>query len=338
MPRFSRPWTWPAYRRYLQRSSLPILVGPWRGEVGFEALYWLPFLAQLGIDPARLIPITRGGAAAWYGTPTGLELYAMRTPQAVRIENRLQHTRTGQLKQTHVTAFDRQVMRDAAQTLGLRRYLTLHPAWLYQTLAPFWEGASGLGWLESRVQFGPLPVPALPDGVTLPESFVCARFYARATFPPSDQTAGFVRAVLTQVAHDQPVVLLNSGLHTDDHVDYLPKTIPGVRRLSDLCAMTAENNLAIQSAVLARARGFVGTYGGLAQLALRYGKPSLSFFTEWQGTAVPHKHLSEALALQMRVPFQVLRLGDLPLLQAVLPQALNSPDVGIPAEPSPVMV
>src|SRR5690349_23710512 len=84
----SHQLTWPAYRQRLLRSKLPILVGPFRSEVGFEAMYWLPFLERLradGIAPDRMIPITRGGAAAWYGTPTGLELYAMRSPRDVRV-------------------------------------------------------------------------------------------------------------------------------------------------------------------------------------------------------------------------------------------------------------
>jgi hypothetical protein len=64
----------------------------------------------------------------------------------------------------------------------------------------------------------------------------------------------------------------------------------------------------------------VGTYGGLAQLALRYGKPTLSVYTDWSGTALAHRQLSDALALQIGVPFLCLRLGDMPLMQSILPK------------------
>lgn len=322
--RHFRPSLWPLYRRYLQHSSLPILVGPWRGEVGFEALYWIPFLDKLkqdGIDPARLIPITRGGAAVWYGVPQGFELYGMRTPQDVRVENRLQHQRTRMLKQTHVTDFDRAVIKDAAKTLGVRRYQTLHPAWMYQTLAPFWGGETGLLNLQRHVHFGGMPLPNLPDGLTLPEKFVAVRFYFRGTFKMSDQNFGFAKACLSRLAQQTPVVIINTGLHTDEHADYAPKDIPNVVRLADLCPMTHENNLAIQTAVIARSLGFVGTYGGMAQLALRYGRPSMTFYDDWSETAIAHKHLSEALSLQMGVPFLVQRIADLPLHQSVCPTA-----------------
>jgi hypothetical protein len=284
----------------------------------------LPFLDHFRhryqIDPARLIPITRGGMAALYGAPLGVELYAMRTAQQVRVENRLQFQLRAQMKQTHRTTFDRDVLRDAADSLGLGFHHVLDPAWMYQTLAPFWEAREGLIWLHDRLRFGPLPMPDLPEGLTVEPNTVAIRFYFRSTFPATEQTVTLARETMKQVAAQQPVIVLNSGLHLDDHADAAFKGIPNVRFLNEVTSLTAENNLAVQAAVLARCVGFVGTYGGLAQLALRYGKPVVSLYTEWQGTALPHRHLSDALALQSGVPFLCLRLGDMPLLQAVMPK------------------
>lgn len=293
--------------------------------MGFEALYWLPWLAQFraefGIPRDRLIPITRGGAALWYDTPTGVELFEMRTPQDVRVENRLRHNETGQLKQTHVRAFDRQVYRDVAETLGLRTYQTLHPAWMYQSLRPFWEAERGIQWLQSRVRFAPLPTLGL-EGVTLPEKFVAVRFYFRPTFMRSPLNLEFATHCIRMIAKQQPVIVLNNPHVVDDHLDFVPKDEPNVIVLSDLVDLTPANNLAVQSAVLQRALGYVGTYGGMAQLALRLGKPSISLYDEWHGTALPHRHLSDALALSLGVGFNVIRVGDLPQLQSVLPHVV----------------
>src|SRR5437773_9066504 len=48
----------------------PIVAGPWVGEVGFELLYWVPFLRwcaeHLDVDPDRFIVMSRGGTASWY--------------------------------------------------------------------------------------------------------------------------------------------------------------------------------------------------------------------------------------------------------------------------------
>ncbi len=51
-------------------TDRPIVVGPWCGEVGFELLYWIPFVRWLvdraRIEGRRLVVVTRGGADVWY--------------------------------------------------------------------------------------------------------------------------------------------------------------------------------------------------------------------------------------------------------------------------------
>lgn len=316
-----RQWAWPAKRARMRLDDAPILVGPWHGEVGFEALYWTSWLShwrtQDKIDRTRVIPITRGGAAAWYDVPMGVELYAMRSLQDLRCENWRQHAQCGFQKQYTISPFDQAVIADVAQTLNLTRYHVLHPAWMYHALGPYWCAARGLDWLNQRVKFPTITVPAIPG---LPEVYTAVRFYFRATFPPNGTTVAFARETIRTIAKLQPVVVVNSGIHADDHLDYVPTDEPNVTVLSEAVPMTPENNLAVQSAVMGQAQGFVGTYGGLAQLALRMRKPVVTFYDDWHSTAITHKHLSDALALQLGVPFHVLRLRDLPLLDQLLPQ------------------
>lgn len=292
--------------------------------MGFEALYWLPFLSKLredGIDPERLIPVARAGSGVWYEVPQGLELYAMRTPQALRIANREQVLRTGLLKQTHATRWDREVIRDAAQTLALRHYWTLHPAWMYQLFWPFWSGQSGTDLIQRHSRFTELPPPPLPDGVVLPERFVAVKFYHRYTFPAAPAVEQFVEQTIRQIAKSHPVVLLDWDGHSDDHHNCQVPEIPNVMRSSVLCPHTRpETALAHQSAILARSMGFVGTYGGFAHLALRFRRPVVSYYWEWGGVAFAHRTLSEHLAQMMGVPFHCLRVLDLALLQEVMPQ------------------
>jgi hypothetical protein len=315
---------WPLYAKRLAHSNAPILVGPFRGEVGFEVLYWLPWLAafcaKYQINPERLLPISRGGAAAWYGAPQGIELYAMRTPQQVRVESRRHGAATGLLKQRTVSPWDRAVIADAAETLKLKRYHVLHPAWMYQDLEPFWLAQRGINWLLKRTQYTqPMPVLQL-EGVTLPKEFVAVRFYSRYTFPPNDLTAGVARETIAQLARAHDVVLLTTGQHFDDHQDFRLKKRPSnVVALHELVQMTPEMNLSVQASVLSRALGFVGTYGGMSQLALRLTKPSVTFYQDWGGTALPHKHLADFLATSIGVPYHVQRIVDVPLAKLVLP-------------------
>ena len=314
---------WPFVKRALQYSTRPILAGPFRGEIGFEVLYWIPFLRRLlkryHIDPARLIPVTRGGASLWYGGGQRLDLYDLRTPQLVRVENRIQHAMHQQLKQIVVTGFDRHVLREFAQSHGFEKYLVLHPAWMYACLMPYFAGAMSLAELEQHCWFETIPTPALPDEVTVPTPFVTVRFYLRHTFPGHQMLVQFAQKSIEMMAQNTAVVLLNSGIHADEHVDIPMPDHPNVFRMTDLCKVTPQNNLAVQSALIGRALGFVGTYGGMAQLALRLGKPSVSYYHEWGGTSIAHKHLADALALKNHIPCLVLKVGELPVLQSVVP-------------------
>jgi hypothetical protein len=61
-------------RRTLRQAasgSNPIIIGPWLSEVGYEALYWVPFVRwftrHYDVDPTRVVAISRGGVSAWYG-------------------------------------------------------------------------------------------------------------------------------------------------------------------------------------------------------------------------------------------------------------------------------
>ena len=327
LPSHLRSWrryAWPLFLKALRRDDAPILCGPWRGEVGFESLYWIPFIENLvqrhGIARERLIPIGRGGSAVWYGAPRGMELYGMRSVQQVRVQNRIDVAETGTLKQSRWVTFDRDVVRDAAETLQLKHYHVLHPAWLYHLLAPLWTGLYGTEWAGPKLAFGPLPTPAVPDTVALPEHFVAVRFYARETLNGRDKRVmPFVKAVIDQLADQVDVVLLDHDLYLDDHAD-MTRMFQGehIHHLSD---WKPETNLALSSAILSKAIGFVGTYGGFAQLALRVGRPSTSFYSEFRGTSIIHKNLMDLLSVRMSVPAYVIRLDDLPMLTNVLPQA-----------------
>ena len=56
--------------RLLSKVRGHVMVGPWLSEVGFELLYWIPFLRwavpEFNLDPSRLIVVSRGGVAGWY--------------------------------------------------------------------------------------------------------------------------------------------------------------------------------------------------------------------------------------------------------------------------------
>ncbi len=302
----------------------PILLGPWRSEVGFEASYWSAFLRYLGTKvkdfATRSAVVTRGGLAPLYRdvASQGFDLYALRSVTDVRRENLYDANvrQKGQtIKQLEITEWDEQVLADAAHELGLGTlYHTVHPAWMYWALAPYWEEQTGLKYLSSLTDYAPLPKMKLPSG--LPPKYVAVKFYARATFPyPHPDIGEFVQRTVATVAAQVPVVLLNVGSDHDDHMD-IDLAGPNVFTLP--ANLQPEQNLAVQAAVLSHATAFVGTYGGVAQLALRLGVPSCSFYAEWGGTSHAHFALSSWLSKAFKVPFLVGSIGDCGIWRQIL--------------------
>jgi hypothetical protein len=293
-----------SYLRRLALSKKPIILGPWRSEVGFEALYWLPFLRWVvkvyKIDPSRLYTLTRGGAGVLYGTPS-IDLYRLRSVETVRLENQYDWQRTKLQKQTAITAWDRDVLKEAAAHLLGRgeSYHILHPSWMYWALAPFWEEQRGVQYLASMTDYEPLgKVPPLQ--MELPAQYVAMKWYERATCPVGDPKVQQAIAQLVSVIGAQhPIVLLTGAKGCDDHADLIVEH-PSVVVVP---AASPEQNLLQQIQILSKAQAFVGTYGGVAQLALRLGIPSVSLYTEFGSTAHAHLALSSALSKRTKVPF-----------------------------------
>ena len=106
--------------------------------MGFEVMYWLPFLehliARYKIDRSRLIAVTRGGAGAWYGAGTSVELYDYVPPRDVRLQALQSSKDAHSIKQLVVTAWERTLIALLAERLVVRRYHVLHPSRMYRTL------------------------------------------------------------------------------------------------------------------------------------------------------------------------------------------------------------
>ena len=260
----------------LGRSDGPIVVGPWCGEVGFELLYWIPFVRWLveraRIDGQRLVVVTRGGADVWYRdlASRSVEIFDLVDADAFR-----GHAATW--KQHKISPFDRRLLGAAIAGAGLQRVRLLHPLVMYRLFTAYWKEEAVLEPITAFLRYAPLPVPPVhPAAASLPAEYVAAKFYFSQSFPDTPENRAFVQHSIAAVAAQVPVVVLSAGARLDDHHDALIAATSGVQVLR----ADVRDNLAAQSAVVARARGFIGTYGGFSYLAPLYGVDSLSFFSE----------------------------------------------------------
>ena len=300
-----------------RRTGRPLLAGPWTGEIGFELLYWIPFLRKLKsrVPELPMSVISRGGVAAWYdGIATGYEdIFAVVDPAEFRA-----HTDRETRKQRSVGAFDRRLLRHASRALGVRPVL-VHPSLMYNLLYPYWKDALPLRRLFEYVEPARLSAaPELDVTLDLPAEYVAVRFYFSQCFPDNPGNRALVTDVVRSLSARLPVVLLTTPFAVDDHVDATPDAA-SVRSVAHL--LTPENNLAVQTAVIKGARAFVGTYGGFSYLAPLCGVPSVTFYSE---ATFFEQHLEFARRTFSRVDaasFIVLHARELALLDDLVHRA-----------------
>jgi len=296
-------------------SQRPILVGPWTGEVGFELLYWIPFRewvrARWQISPEREIIISRGGVASWYGRGADryvviLDLFGADEFRTAVSEEKRKHRQPG--------AFDERVTDAVIKQRGLGEVDILHPGLMFRAFAPYWSDEAGYALIDQFTRPRLLESPSEPLRTPLPADFVAVRFYFSECFPATPENRQFARGVVSSLAERTAVVLLNPGVAVDEHSDWMPDTCERILSIGD--GVTPARNLAAQSAAIARASAFVGTYGGYSYLAPLYKVPALAFYS--RPTFRPH-HLHAA-----QRTFSQLSAGALTPIdssQAILVQA-----------------
>lgn len=315
--------------RRLAAGDGPIVAGPWLSEVGFEVLYWLPFLEWFAerhrVDPARMTAVSRGGAGCWYGNVCGevADVFDVFEPNDLQRWSAERQAADASQKQFSVHETDREVLRRAlAGRVDPDQAGLLHPAAMYRLFAPVWDGWKPLSRIRGMTVNRALPRPGeRAPGTEELGDYVAVKVYWSDCFPDTPANRDFVARLLAGLTEHHDVVLLSTGIRLDDHRDLDVAELPRVHTLESF--MRPDNNLELQTRAIAHAGAFAGTYGGFSYLAPFLGVPSLAFYSE--ETFVP-THLDVMRRARSDLgaagaAFVAQHVGELDLLGGLLGQA-----------------
>jgi hypothetical protein len=291
-----------------------LVVGPWLSEVGFETLYWIPFLhwmtAAFRLEPDRLVAVSRGGVAGWYRDLASryVEIWDDLDP----VEFGRRNAERGVTKQYEPSALDAAILDSVAARLGTRDFDVVHPGLMYRLFTLYWSGKRAMGFVDAHLRFTRMAAPPMIDPAQLPPQYIAVKFYAARSLPDSPEMRAQLRAMVAALAARLPVVLLDTGLVLeDDHADYAFGA--DGRIISARPWMTPVNNLGVQTQIIAGAAAFVGTCGSLAWLAPRLGVDTSAVFVDPKWL---HAHLPVAMRAYHKLDAGRFAVADLRALPA----------------------
>lgn len=272
-------------KRELARAApagRPVLVGPWTSEVGYEALYWIPFLRwavdRYGVTPSRVVALSRGGTALWYRGIADHYVEIFDLIEAGEFAREAAERRDrGDQKQMAVSGFDRRLIDLACARLGLSSPVVWQPGLMYQLFRPFWHGDRSLDFLFRHADFRLTPTPGATD-MGLPAEYAAVKFYTGQALPDTTANRETLYRFVERLAARMPVVILDTAWTVDEHRDYAFDAIRNVTTLRP--SLDPRTNLDVQTRVIAGARLFLGTCGGLAWLAPLMGVETLAVYED----------------------------------------------------------
>jgi hypothetical protein len=276
---------------------LPIVVGPWLGESGYELLYWIPFVRRIvetyNVPRDSLFVVSKGGTAAWYGDLAThytdifslMPLDEMNAAFAEDSRPQGQWSTIKQQERERTAAVAQEIVRRVAALHGFDEVTQFDPDVLTAVFRPYWSERESIAYVEQYSSYTAIQPPPRPDG--LPPEYVAVRFYSNMFVPDTDENRRFVSDTIDEIQRDFPVVLLDQPVSFGGHRDLSDRTKPALRVFGD--SMELATNYAVQTAAIGHARAFVGTFGSLSYLPVLCRVPSIAVHAE-PGRRLLRKH------------------------------------------------
>jgi hypothetical protein len=291
------------------RHGRRLLVGPFLGEVGFELLYWIPvvrrLLAEHGVPPERVTVLTRGGAGGWYRdcAEQSVDVLDLIPPDRYLEELVERRRRGGDAKQFFPDPLDSRLASLAIELIG--DAAVVHPLLMFSRMRFVLEGLEPPERATALADYGSLAREERPLPPACPAEYVAVKLYFSDSFPDEPVSRELAARLLEGLTEGSDVVVLTSGQQLDEHREW----VPAGRRIHNSSSwVTPQDNLAVQTAVVAGARALVSTYGGFSYLGPLLGVPTVAFHSNDQFNGV---HLSVLRSSRLADQYRVVRVPEL---------------------------
>lgn len=267
-----------------------IFLGPWLGEVGPELQYWIPFIQKLLkgdlFKRQKIIAVSRGGVDVWYANITSnyIDLFDHLSPgeyQKIRSE-----VLKNSQKQVNIHPMEKLLIEKIAKHEKITSYHLIHPSFMWKTIVRWLQEKITLDKMLYTLDFQPITsiIPQYKkyiDSLKLPKQYFVVRFYTNSVFQVTNGVLAELNELISMISRTKPVILLQTDYNLDDHKTIKLSTNNNVIKIES--KLPNRINLGIQTELVRRSEGFIGTNGGFSILPGMLGKPVLSFTTGERG-------------------------------------------------------
>ena len=274
-------------------SHRPIIVGPCLSEVGLELLYWRPFVAwiysRFGTPSGPVMAVSRGRVDEWYaGLTSGyIDVCDVVSFDVFEYRNQERVRETGSWKQKELSSLDSELLERVARRIDAPDYTVVHPSLLFKACSRVWDGSLPDTWLVEHLLYERLTPPSpmtSPAGEEESEPYVALGFQFTSSFGDSGPHRDLINRVLVELRERLPVKLVDSAGCVP-----LPEAVSDANQFQVvLPPERAEGQLREQAGIIAGARAYIGTFGGISLLAPFYSVPTLMVFEEEVGLFSHH--------------------------------------------------
>lgn len=282
-----------------------IIFGPWMGEVGPELQYWIPFICNLSSSEPllskRLLTVSRGGVETWYGTFPNeyVEIFDYLSEKEFK-KLRNESFRINKLqKQINFVKGEQALIKRIARKKNINNYRVIHPSVMWKEIIPWLQEKTELNSILKKLLFRKFSsfdqkYVDFVDNLHLPEKFITVKFYDNVIFPLNKSNIQFVNEIIERINNKYKIVLLKTKYQLDLHDLFDIKRSSRIIDVSD--KLLPESNLGIQTEILRRSAGFVGTNGGFSVLPAFLNKTCVSFYTKPLKNYIKLYHKHESVA------------------------------------------
>jgi ADP-heptose:LPS heptosyltransferase len=267
----------------------PIIVGPWFMELGFELLYWIPFVTKIvevnKTTKNRVLAISRGGMSEFYSHLASeySDIFNFISVEEYKNLKANIVSEVGGQKHMKYTKIEQRLIK---KTLGLEYSEIIHPSQMYSNFKPYWRRKVSADFIYDHSSY-----THLNRIQTNSSGKIVVRLYRSSSFNLDQKQIVALISALGQ-KHQKPIVNLYSSREYDDHENLFIDS-EDVENID--FSVNHSENLKLQFDVIRNCDLFVTNYGGVSYFGLYANVPTIALHTGYSKFLPIHMDISNRM-------------------------------------------